>query len=81
MIATNVVSRLLHRVPVEHWEAENTVEEARKKAAEIYARHQEGSEHGPTAPLPPPNLPPLRHTPAAFCRLAVSRLSGCTACA
>jgi len=43
VIATNVVSRMLHRVLVEHWEAEKAVEEAQKKAAEIYARHQEGS--------------------------------------
>jgi multiple sugar transport system substrate-binding protein len=41
VIATNVISRMMHRVLVESWEAEKAVEEAHKKAAEIYARHQE----------------------------------------
>ena len=34
---------MMHRVLVEHWEAEKAVEEAHKKAAEIYARQQEES--------------------------------------
>jgi multiple sugar transport system substrate-binding protein len=41
MIATNVLPRMMHRVLVEGWEAEKAVEEAHKKAVEIYARHQE----------------------------------------
>jgi len=40
VLATNVVSRIMHRVLVENWEAEKAVEEAHKKAAEIYARHE-----------------------------------------
>jgi multiple sugar transport system substrate-binding protein len=40
VIATNVLSRMMHRVLVEDWEAEKAVEEAHKKAVEIYARHQ-----------------------------------------
>jgi multiple sugar transport system substrate-binding protein len=40
VIATSVISRMMHRVLVESWEAEKAVEEAHKKAAEIYARHQ-----------------------------------------
>ena len=43
VIATQVISRMMHRVLVENWEAEKAVEEAHKKAAEIYARHQVGS--------------------------------------
>jgi len=43
VIATQVISRTMHRVLVENWEAEKAVEEAHKKAAEIYARHQVGS--------------------------------------
>jgi multiple sugar transport system substrate-binding protein len=39
VIATSVISRMMHRVLVESWEAEKAVEEAHKKAAEIYARH------------------------------------------
>lgn len=40
VIATNVISRMMHRVLVEDWEAEKAVAEAHKKAVEIYARHQ-----------------------------------------
>jgi hypothetical protein len=40
VIATTVLSRMMHRVLVENWEVEKAVEEAHKKAAEIYARHQ-----------------------------------------
>jgi multiple sugar transport system substrate-binding protein len=43
VMATNVVARIIHRVLIEHWEAEKAVEEAHKKAAEIYARHQQES--------------------------------------
>jgi multiple sugar transport system substrate-binding protein len=39
---TNVLSRMMHRVLVENWEAEKAVEEAHKKAVEIYARYAEG---------------------------------------
>jgi hypothetical protein len=43
VVATNVLARMMHRVLVENWEAEKAVEEAHKKAAEIYARTpQEG---------------------------------------
>jgi len=34
---------MMHRVLVENWEAEKAVEEAHKKVAEIYARHQQES--------------------------------------
>jgi hypothetical protein len=34
---------MMHRVLVEHWEAAQAVEEAHKKAAQIYARQQEES--------------------------------------
>lgn len=37
---TYVLGRMMHRVLVENWEAEKAVEEAHKKIAEIYARHQ-----------------------------------------
>jgi len=36
-----VIGRMIHRVLVEHWEAEKAVEEAHKKVVEIYARYQE----------------------------------------
>jgi multiple sugar transport system substrate-binding protein len=42
VIATQVISRMMHRVLVENWEAEKAVEEAHKKVAEIYERHQAG---------------------------------------
>jgi multiple sugar transport system substrate-binding protein len=42
VLATNVIARMMHRVLVESWEAEKAVEEAHKKAAEIYARHAVG---------------------------------------
>ena len=41
VIATSVLPHMMHRVLVENWEAEKAVEEAHKKASEIYARHQE----------------------------------------
>jgi multiple sugar transport system substrate-binding protein len=41
VIATSVIARMMHRVLVESWEAEKAVEEAHKKAVEIYARHHE----------------------------------------
>ena len=41
VIATNVLPRMMHRVLVENWEAAQAVEEAHKKAAQIYARQQE----------------------------------------
>lgn len=40
VIATSVLSRMMHRVLIENWTAEQGVEEAHKKTAEIYARHQ-----------------------------------------
>jgi multiple sugar transport system substrate-binding protein len=39
---TNVISRMMHWVLVENWEAEKAVEEAHKKVVEIYARYSEG---------------------------------------
>jgi len=39
---TNVISRMMHRVLVENWEAEKAVEDAHKKVVEIYARYAEG---------------------------------------
>jgi multiple sugar transport system substrate-binding protein len=46
VITTNVLARMMHRVLVEHWDAEKAVEEAHKKTAEIYARHA-GGRHTP----------------------------------
>jgi hypothetical protein len=42
VLVTYVIGRMMHRVLVENWEAEKAVEEAHKKAVEIYARHAEG---------------------------------------
>jgi len=39
--STYLIGRMMHRVLVEHWEAEKAVEEAHKKVVEIYARYQE----------------------------------------
>jgi len=39
VIATGVVSRMMHRVLIDKWEAEKAVEEAHTKVAEIYDRH------------------------------------------
>ena len=39
--STYLIGRMMHRVLVESWEVEKAVEEAHKKVAEIYARHQE----------------------------------------
>jgi multiple sugar transport system substrate-binding protein len=41
VLATNVIARMMHRVLIERWEAEKAVEEAHKKAVEIYARHND----------------------------------------
>jgi multiple sugar transport system substrate-binding protein len=43
VIATNVLPRMMHRILVENWTAEAAVEEAHKKAVDIYARHQQES--------------------------------------
>ena len=40
--STYVIGRMMHRVLVDYWAAEKAVEEAHKKAVEIYARYQEG---------------------------------------
>jgi hypothetical protein len=37
-----VISRMMHQVLVENWEAGKAVEEAHKKVVEIYARYAEG---------------------------------------
>jgi hypothetical protein len=42
VVVTNVLSRMIHWVLVENWEAEKAVEEAHKKVVEIYARSGEG---------------------------------------
>ena len=42
VFSTYVLGRMMHRVLVDQWEAEKAVEEAHKKAVEIYARHQDG---------------------------------------
>jgi multiple sugar transport system substrate-binding protein len=42
VVVTNVISRMMHRVLVENWEAEKAVEDAHKKVVEIYARYAEG---------------------------------------
>ena len=42
VLVTNVISRMMHQVLVENWEAEKAVEEAHKKVVEIYARYAEG---------------------------------------
>lgn len=41
IFTSNMIARMMHRVLVENWEAEKAVEEAHKKAVEIYARYQE----------------------------------------
>jgi multiple sugar transport system substrate-binding protein len=40
VLATFVIGRMMHRVLVESWNVEKAVEEAHKKVADIYARHQ-----------------------------------------
>jgi multiple sugar transport system substrate-binding protein len=42
VLTTYVIGHMMHRVLVNNWEAEKAVEEAHKKAAEIYARYPEG---------------------------------------
>jgi hypothetical protein len=42
VFTTSVVSRMMHRVLVENWEAEKAVEEAHKQVVEIYTRHAAG---------------------------------------
>jgi len=42
VLSTYVIGHMMHRVLVDNWEAERAVEEAHKKAAEIYARYPEG---------------------------------------
>jgi len=39
---TYMIARMMHRVLVEHWEAEKAVEETHKQVAEIYARYAAG---------------------------------------
>jgi multiple sugar transport system substrate-binding protein len=41
VLATYTIGHMIQRVLVENWEPEKAVEEAHKKVAEIYARHQE----------------------------------------
>ena len=41
VLATYVLGRMIQRVLVERWEAEQAVAEAHKQVAAIYARHQE----------------------------------------
>jgi multiple sugar transport system substrate-binding protein len=42
VLATGVLSRMMHHVLVENWEAEKAVEDAHKKVVEVYSRHVEG---------------------------------------
>ena len=42
VLATFTIGRMMHRVLVENWPVEKSVEEAHKKVAEIYARHHKG---------------------------------------
>ena len=42
VLATGVLARMMHRVLVDNVEAEKAVEDAHKKAVEIYARWPEG---------------------------------------
>jgi hypothetical protein len=42
VLATDVLARMMHRVLVEHWEAEKAVEEAHRQVVAIYARYPEG---------------------------------------
>jgi multiple sugar transport system substrate-binding protein len=42
VLATGVLSRMMHHVLVENWEAEKAVEDAHKKVVEVYSRHPEG---------------------------------------
>ncbi len=41
VISTNVLPRMVQRVLVDGWEAEQAVAEAHKQAAQIFTRHQE----------------------------------------
>jgi multiple sugar transport system substrate-binding protein len=41
VLATNVMSRMMHRVLIESWEAEKAVEEAHNKVVKIYERHNQ----------------------------------------
>jgi multiple sugar transport system substrate-binding protein len=42
VLSTNLLARMMHRVLVDHWEAEQAVEDAHRQAVEIYARYPEG---------------------------------------
>jgi multiple sugar transport system substrate-binding protein len=42
VLSTNLLARMVHRVLVDHWEAEKAVEDAHRQAVEIYARYPEG---------------------------------------
>jgi multiple sugar transport system substrate-binding protein len=42
VLSTNLLARMLHRVLVEQWEAEQAVAEAHQQVVELYARYPEG---------------------------------------
>ena len=42
VLSTNLLARMVHRVLVDHWEAEQAVEDAHRQAVAIYARYPEG---------------------------------------
>jgi ABC-type glycerol-3-phosphate transport system substrate-binding protein len=42
VLSTNLLAHMVHRVLVDHWEAEKAVEDAHRQAVEIYARYPEG---------------------------------------
>jgi multiple sugar transport system substrate-binding protein len=42
VLSTNLLAHMMHRVLVDHWEAEQAVEDAHRQAVEIYARYPEG---------------------------------------
>ena len=42
VLSTNLLARMMHRVLVDHWEAEKAVEDAHQQAVAIYARYPEG---------------------------------------
>jgi ABC-type glycerol-3-phosphate transport system substrate-binding protein len=42
VLSTSLLARMMHRVLVDHWEAEKAVENAHQQAVAIYARYPEG---------------------------------------
>jgi hypothetical protein len=42
VLSTSLLARMMHRILVDHWEAEKAVEDAHQQAVAIYARYPEG---------------------------------------